>query len=233
MPEPFTQQPELKSNPAPALHETESDLIAATLAWAARRFGAQAARFLRPSANGGWRVITWMHDSISLHAADHAEIAMAWNVALGRQRLLVDRPRVSAPDGSGLRPIATRRYIGTPVICQDRILGIIEVAGDLRPDLETASLAAQPEFDRFALRLAFDPSLHPTPPLTLETSVQLSGGAWIDPHITLTPDDLRVVSPISGPTTLGTLTSASGLEPERVRDIVLALLRLGLLELAG
>lgn len=220
-------------SPAATIRETEADLIAATLAWCARRFGAPSARFVRPLSPDSWQVITWMNEMVSSHPADVAEIAMAWIVALGRTSLHVGRPRVSALDGGAVRPISTRRYLGVPVICNDRLLGVIEVAGDLRPDVDSAAAAAHAEIDRFATRLAFDPSLRPSPPIGESTVVAIGGGAWIDDALTTTTDELRLAAALAEPRALAEVAAAIGLPLPRVLDIARAMERRGLLEVIG
>ncbi|RIK43644.1 MAG: hypothetical protein DCC58_09325 [Chloroflexi bacterium] len=221
---------ELESTP---VRETESDLIAATLAWSARRFGAHAARFVRPTASGGWLVVTWMNDAISVHPADAAEAAMAWMVALGRTHLLVGKPRVASLEDRGLRPIAARNYLGLPVICQDRVLGVIEVAGELRPDVAAAAAAAQDDINRFALRLGYDPSLQPLQALAPESRVVLSSGAWIDPQVTVSADALRFAAALVGDATIEDVAASTGMCLDRCLDIARDLARLGLIDIVG
>jgi GAF domain-containing protein len=211
-------------------HESESELIAATLAWSARRFGANAARFMRPTDAGGWLVISWLNGSISAHPADDAEAAMAWNVALGRKRLLVNRPRVSSGEGGSVRPISTRSYLGVPVICHDCILGVIEVAGDQRPDIESAAAAAQDDVDRFALRISFDTSLRPAPPLDADTVIALSGGTWPDEEIELSADDLALAAVIHEPMTIADAAQAACLSLDRGLEVSRTLERRGMVE---
>lgn len=210
--------------------ESESGLIATTLARCARRFGANAARFVRPAENGEWMVVTWMSESISVHPADAAEVAMAWMVALGRTRLLVARPRVSAIDAVSVRPISTRNYLGIPVLCRDRVLGVIEVAGELRSDVESAAAVAQSDIDRFALRLAYDHSLQPTSPIVEETVIDIGGGSWPEGEVTLAADELRFAATIAEPLTIAEVASSAELPIERALEIAEQLLRLGMIE---
>jgi hypothetical protein len=213
--------------------ETESDLITATLAWSARRFGANASRFVRPTNSGAWLVVTWMNESISVHQADPAECAMAWMVALGRQRLLVSKPRVSAPEGGDVRPISARNYLGVPVICHDRILGVIEVAGDLRSDIESAASAAQVNVDHFALRLAFDTALQTPPAVEAATIVSLGPGIWLTDEASISQDELRFAAAVTDTRTIAEIAAAIGLNIERAVKIACSLERRGLIEVGN
>src|SRR5690242_7017014 len=68
--------------PPAARANSESELVAQTLAWCATLFGVDSARMVRPLAFGRWAVVTWRQDGVLAYAADYAEVSMAWLVGL-------------------------------------------------------------------------------------------------------------------------------------------------------
>jgi hypothetical protein len=210
---------------------TQEEFIAQTLTWCGDLFGASRARFIRPLESGAWIVYTRQQESVLTHMADQAEIAMAYTVGLSRQPLVVTRPRISRLDGSGLRPIALKSYLGIPIICQDRLVGVIEFAGDVRSDIEAALYSASTRLINAGERLIFDPSLRRTQgELSPETSVVLSGGIWARGDVVISPAEMPFLAAISGPMTLATIATTTGLDTEHIIALAEELIERGLIE---
>jgi GAF domain-containing protein len=214
----------------PGSHAAQRAFIADTLDWCASLFGTTRARFIRPLATGGWCVYTRQHDTLALHQADEAEAAMAWNVGLSRQPLLVTRPRVSRLDGSGLRPIALTSYLGIPLVVQDRLVGVIECAGDVRPDIESALYTALPRLAEAGARLLYDPALQRQPAIALDTRVALNSAVWTSDSFALSPAELALLAQLSEPATIALAATAAGLEPDEALGLIEGLLGRGLLQ---
>jgi GAF domain-containing protein len=213
------------------LAETQEEFIAQTLNWCGELFGASRARFIRPLESGAWIVYTRQQESVLTHMADQAEIAMAYTVGLSRQPLIVTRPRISRIDGSGLRPIALKSYLGIPIVCQDRLVGVIEFAGDVRSDMEAALYSASARLLNAGERLLFDPGLQrhrnePTP----EMRVVLSGGIWARGDVTIHPREMPFLAAISGHSTIAELATATGIGTEQAITIAGELIERGLIE---
>ncbi|HEX5166426.1 MAG TPA: GAF domain-containing protein [Thermomicrobiales bacterium] len=214
----FTESPAGLAEVVPAFDQslagTEEEFIAQTLGWCAELFGASRARFIRPLESGNWVVYTRQQEreTVLTHLADQAEIAMAYTVGLSKQPLVVTRPRISHFDGSGLRPIALKSYLGIPIVCQDRLVGVVEFAGEVRPDMESALYSAAPRLANVGERLLFDPGLRRhRETLTAGSSVVLSGGVRSRGDILISAEELSFLAAINGPTTLATLASATGM----------------------
>lgn len=203
--------------------------ISETLAWCAELFHTTRTRFIRPLDAGTWIVYTRQRDSVLTHAADHAEIAMAYTVGLGRQPLFVTRPRISRADGSGLRPIALTSYLGIPVICQDRLVGVIEFAGEIRSDFEIALDEALPKLQSAGQRLLFDPILNARIDVTPETFCTLDAFVWTASSVLLSGDELTFVSQIIGPTTVSDAAAAADMDSNLAVTIASGLAERGLL----
>ncbi|HYI14969.1 MAG TPA: GAF domain-containing protein [Thermomicrobiales bacterium] len=213
------------------LAETQEEFIAQTLNWCAELFGASRARFIRPLDSGTWIVYTRQNDSVLTHMADQAEIAMAYTVGLSRQPLVVTRPRISKIDGSGLRPIALKSYLGIPIVCQDRLIGVVEFAGDVRPDMESALYSAAPRLANVGQRLLFDPGLRrKRGAITPDTSVALSSGVWARGNIVITPEEMTFLAAITGPMPLATIATAANLDTGRTLTVADELIERGLIE---
>jgi GAF domain-containing protein len=211
---------------------TQGEFIAQTLEWCSELFGASRARFIRPLESGAWVVYTRQKDkpSVLTHMADQAEIAMAYMVGLGKQPLVVTRPRISNNDGSGLRPIALKGYLGIPIVCQDRLIGVIEFAGDIRPDMESALYSAAPRLANVGERLLFDPGLHHRrEPVTPNTRVVLAGSVWSRGDVVISPEEMSFLSVIAGPTTIAALTTAANLDLDRALAFANELIERGLI----
>lgn len=212
------------------LAETQEEFIAQTLNWCAELFGASRARFIRPLETGAWIVYTRQNGAVLTHMADQAEIAMAYTVGLSRQPLVVTRPRISKIDGSGLRPIALKSYLGIPIVCQDRLIGVIEFAGDVRPDMESALYSAAPRLANVGERLLFDPGLRrKRGALTPDTSVALSGGVWARGNIVISPEEITFLAAITSPMTLAAIATAAGLDSDRALNLADDLIERGLI----
>lgn len=210
--------------------ETQEEFIAQTLAWCAELFGASRARFVRPLESGAWVVYTRQKDAILTHMADEAEIAMAYTVGLGKQPLVVTRPRIARIDGSRLRPIALKSYLGIPIVCQDRLVGVVEFAGEIRPDMEAALYSAAPRLANAGERLLFDPGFQRRrAALTPDTSLTLAGAVWARGDIVINPEEMRLLSAITGPLTLAAIADAAHLDANRAIEIAARLLDRGLL----
>jgi GAF domain-containing protein len=207
---------------------TREEFIAETLAWCAEVFGVTRVRFVRPLEAGGWRVYTRQGESIVTHAADYAESAMAYTVGLGRQPLLVTRPRISRVDGSGLRPIALSSYLGIPIVVQDRLIGVIEFAGEVRPDMESALYTALPHLANAGARMLHDPKLTQRPEITLQSLLVLDAATWTTGDIVLTPEELAFLARVIGPTAVNDIAGATGIEPVRAVELAIELAQRGL-----
>ncbi|HUH06543.1 MAG TPA: GAF domain-containing protein, partial [Egibacteraceae bacterium] len=134
-------------DPSSHVAHSREEFISETLDWCAELFRSQRARFVRPTESGGWIVYTRQNNVLSTHEADYAEAAMARAVGLGRHPLVVTRPRVTRPGTTDLRPISVSSYLGIPLISQDRLVGVIECAGEARPDIEAALQVALPRLE--------------------------------------------------------------------------------------
>ena len=188
--------------------------ISETLTWCADLFQTTRARFIRPLDVGTWIVYTRQKDTVTTHAADYAEIAMAYTVGLGRQPLAVTRPRISRADGGGLRPIALTSYLGIPVVCQDRLVGVVEFAGEVRADFEMALHEALPRLHSAGQRLLFDPALNARNEVTPETFCTLDAFVWTSNSVSMTGEEFAFVSQIIGPTTVFDAAFAADLDVE-------------------
>jgi hypothetical protein len=207
-----------------------SDFIGQTLTWLAEQFGTRTARLLRPLPSGGWLVTTHRRDGTLTYPADDSEVAMAWMVALGRQPLTVTRPRVAQRDGSGMRPISAKTYLGLPVICQDELVGVIELAGDLQGDPDQLMHQAQPRIVNFARRLVHDPALDDEEPaLSLTARVALDGGMWCLGEVELNADEVRFLAAVNGTTVLDLVREANDFSVDYTFALARALIKRGLL----
>ncbi|HLT18608.1 MAG TPA: hypothetical protein VKZ96_04045 [Thermomicrobiales bacterium] len=211
--------------------ESDQRYVAETLDWIAGELGAKRPRFVRLLPSGIWIVQTVVQGKIVAQAADRAEIAMAWTVALGREVYSAARPRVTTFDGSGIRPIAVTSYIGIPVTCQEGIAGVIEAAGELRPDAERNARAAGGRLGEFATRLMFDPGLRAAPRITLETECEISSGLGTPSYGVLSRDEWNFLTNLHGAMTLQELADAAGFDGEQVIDLARALASRGLITL--
>lgn len=222
----------------PGLHGAQSasraarlqdHFIAELLDWCADLFRSNRARFVRPTDTGSWVVYTRQNGSLSTHVADFAEAAMAHTVGLGRQPLIVSRPRVTRVGATDLRPISTGSYLGIPLICQDRLAGVIECAGDARPDIEFVLHSAMPRLDQSGARLLHDPALLARPVVTPESVCSLTSAFWTTNGVSLTPVDFALLSIIDGSTTLDDAATLLDLDLESACEIAQSLVETGLL----
>ncbi len=214
------------------LAETHEEFIAQTLSWCTEVFQSSRARFIRPIDNGAWVVYTRHKEngSVLAHLADQAEIAMAYTVGLSKQPLVVSRPRISKSDGSGLRPIALKSYLGIPLVCQDRLIGVIEFAGDIRPDMDAALYSASNRLANVSERLLFDPGLRRRKqPITLDTTVILAGGVWSRGNIVIQPEEMRFLAAITHSMSVAAIAETSEIDPDRALSLTNELLERGLL----
>lgn len=202
-------------------------LVAETLAWFAGLFGTPRARFVRHLNDHGWVVQTLVQGKIVMQAADHAEIAMAWAVGLSHGPVRMTRPRIVPHNGDSIRPIAVTNYVAAPVICQRRIVGIFEAAGDIRSDAERYLTRAERRLHEFARQLLFDPGLAPEPVVTDDTTIDLACCAFELP-IRLSSHEWELVAAVDGPTPLEAIAERAGLERHAAMDTARSLLRRGL-----
>lgn len=209
----------------------DQELVAAMLAWCAQQFGTPRPRFVRLLTEDTWIVQTVVQDKIVVQPADWAEIAMTWTVGLSRRPLRVTRPRVSIVGTDGLRPIAVTNYIGIPVLCRDQLVGVIEMAGQILPDIEPALARAEERLSRFAERLVHDASLRAEPLMTADTECELAGGFATVDRIVLTPEEWDFVIALNGPMRLEDLADRAGIDEERVSEVARSLVRRGLIAL--
>lgn len=211
--------------------ESDQRYVAETLNWIAGELGAKRPRFVRLLPSGIWIVQTVVQGKIVAQAADRAEIAMAWTVALGREVYTAARPRVTTFDNSGIRPIAVTSYIGIPVVCQEGIAGVIEAAGELRPDAERNARNASGRLGEFATRLMFDPALRAAPRITLETECEITSGLALAGYGPLSRDEWTFLITLRGAMTLQELADAAGFDEEQVMALAGALVSRGLITL--
>lgn len=217
--------------PRPAGLSARDAFIADTLDWCSEVFRSNRARFISPTGAGSWIVYTRRDGTLTTHQADYAEAAMARTVGLARHPLVVSRPRVTRPGTTDLRPISVHGYLGIPLICQDRLAGVIECAGEVRPDMEAALLSALPRLEQAGARLLYDPALAERPSVTPETTCDLSSGVWSTGGIDIAPEELAFLAAISGPTTIAAAAEAASLDPITALTLAESLLQRGLLEI--
>lgn len=213
------------------LPRTTDDLIAEMLRRCLHLFDVHHARFVRPLDADAWLVHTRRGDTMLTHVADHAEIAMAWMVGLGRQPLLVNRPRVSATDGTHLRPISARRYLGIPVVCQDRLVGVLEWSGDLSPSIEGTLFASLAWLKDIAERLVFDPALDVRGSLTAETMCLPGQRILHGRSVDVQPDEWLLLLTLESGCTLAELSERLDTPLDALTPRAEALAQRGLLEL--
>ena len=194
----------------------EIPLILETLRHCAAAFGTDRARFVRQLPGGEWTVHTLQHDAIISHSADRAEIAMAWTVGLSRFPMRVTRPRVTEPDGSGIRPIAVTSYLGIPILCCDQFVGVIELAGTVKGDLERTLDVLGVELTRFGYRLTHDPSIRAEPHIDLDVECRLDGGFWSPNELKLSDDEWTLLAVMGAPASLNNIVPQVPLSEERV-----------------
>lgn len=206
-------------------------LVSAMLTWCSQQFGTPRPRFVRLLTEDSWIVQTVVQDKVVVQPADWAEIAMTWTVGLSRRPLRVTRPRVSAVGSDGLRPIAVTNYIGIPVLCRDQLVGVIEMAGQILPDVELALARAEERLSRFAERLIHDASLRAEALITADTECEIAGGLATVDRIVLTPEEWDFVSVLDVPMRLEDLAAKSGIDEERLPEIARSLVRRGLIAL--
>lgn len=199
------------------------------LTWCSQQFGTPRPRFVRLLTEDSWIVQTIVQDKIVVQPADWAEIAMTWTVGLSRRPLRVTRPRVSMVGTDGLRPIAVTNYIGIPVLCRDQLVGVIEMAGQILPDVELALARAEERLSRFAERLVHDASLRAEPLMTADTECELAGGFATVDRIVLAPEEWDFVIALDGPMRLADIAERAGIDEDRVSDVARSLVRRGLI----
>lgn len=207
-------------------------LVAETLAWFAGLFGTPRARFVRHLDYHGWVVQTLVQGKIVMQTADTAEIAMAWAVALSNGSTRMTRPRIVPFRGESIRPIAVTNYVASPVVCQSRIVGIFEAAGDIRSDADRYLAQAENRLGEFARQLLFDPQLAPEPLVSESTLLDLAC-CVSNPPIRLSASEWVLVATIDGPTPLNEVAERCGLEPPEAIETARALLRRGLVAIAS
>lgn len=206
----------------------ETPVIADALRQCAATFGIERARFMRQLPAGEWVVHTLHQNSITSHTADHAEIAMAWMVGLSRFPVRVTRPRVTQPDGSGIRPIAMTSYLGIPVLCQNHLAGVIELAGSAKGDLERTLDLLSEMIARVGYRLVHDPSILALQHIDLDVECELAGGFWSPNAIALDADQWTVVAALRSPMVLREVAARVSIPEEHLIDVVRYLVSCGL-----
>lgn len=206
----------------------ETPIIVDTLRQCAATFGIERARFMRQLPAGEWVVHTLHQDSMTSHTADQAEIAMAWMVGLSRFPIRVTRPRVTQPDGSGIRPIAMTSYLGIPVLCQNRFAGVIELAGSFKGNLERTLDLLSETLVRLGYCLIHDPSIRGSQHIDLDVECGLDGGFWSPNEITLGAEEWTVLSAMGPPTVLRDVASTLPYSDGDLIDVVQGLVSRGL-----
>lgn len=208
--------------------ETESSLIRNALAECAATFGTERARFVRRISAGGWYVHALQNGSLITHHADQAEIAMAWMVGLSRFPIRVTKPRVTQADGSGVRPIAVASYLGIPVLCRDHLVGVIELAGNVKGDLGRTLERLSSDFATFGERLTHDPALRATQLIDLDAECWLDGGFWRTGEIDISADEWAVLSAIGERGLLSEVAASVRLPEEQLIDVTRQLVVCGI-----
>lgn len=178
---------------------SEMPVIVEALEQCSSAFGTDRARMMRQTSNGEWTVHTLHQGSVTSHAADQAEIAMAWMVGLSRVPVRVTRPRVTQADGSGIRPIAVTTYVGIPVLCQNHFAGVIELAGSDTADLVRVLDSLSMSVARLGYRLTHDPSIRAQQYLDMDVECSLDGGFWNPGEVVLSADEWLVLSAMGSP----------------------------------
>ena len=207
----------------------EADLILDVLIRCAETFATNRARFIRELPNGEWQVYSMKGESLFTHMADYAEIGMAWAVGLSRFPMRVTRPRITAPDGSAVRPIAVTSYFGIPILCADHFVGVIELAGSIGNDLERTLDRLRDTLQHFGTMLTHDPSLRLPQLVDMECECWLDGGSWTHPTIELDADEWTLLAALCEPPTLRALAEHLPFTDERLIQIVRSLVRRGML----
>ena len=207
---------------------SESDLIAGVLTRFTSTFGTERARFVRRMPAGDWQVHTLQNGTLSTHPADHAEIAMAWMVGLSRFPIRVTRPRVTQPDGGGVRPIAVTSYLGIPVLCGDHLVGIVELAGSVKADLERTLERLSADLTLFGKRLTHDPAIRASQQIDLDVDCRLDGGFWSTEDLDLDADQWAVVRAIGRRALLREVLEVTHLSEERLIETTRALVARGI-----
>jgi hypothetical protein len=208
----------------------QDTFIAETLAWCCDLFGASHARFIRPMDDDQWIVYTRHKQTLITHVADWAEVAMAYTVGLGRHPFIARKPRISLSDGSNLRPIALASYVAIPVICQDRLVGVIEFAGEVRQDIESALASALPRLSEAAERMLFDPALNQRRHATATSRLALDSAIWPAGSVSLTSEELRLLALIDGQRTLNTIADTANVAIDQAVTLASNLAERGLVE---
>jgi hypothetical protein len=219
------------ATPRPRPDRTESDLILDILARCARTFGTERARFVRQLPGREWQVHAIQHQDGPLitHFADHAEIAMAWAVGLSRFPIRVTRPRVTLPDGTGVRPIAVSGYFGIPVLCGDHFVGVIELAGSVSGELERSLETLRADLRLFGNRLTHDSSIRVAQHVDPEVECWLDGGCWFKPTCEVTSDEWRFLAQLGEPLQLQIVADRLAISGDQAVSLARSLLGKGLI----
>jgi hypothetical protein len=210
---------------------SEQEIVQATLAWAAEVFATPRARFVRRFPDGTWMVQSIAQGKLVSQPADRAEIAMAWTVGLSRHAVRVTRPRVTTFDGQGVRPIAVTKYLGIPIVCNDEFLGVIEVAGNVKPDVDLILPIAQLRLKVFGERLLHDPTLRFEPFVDADTICALNAGAFVSGEYAVSGCELAFLAVLDQPTRLGDLAYSLASSEAKVIAIARNLVGRGLISL--
>jgi hypothetical protein len=211
----------------PGKNRRESDVIHEVLKLCASAFETDRARFIRQLSTGDWQVYSIQRDFLRTHQADYAEISMAWAVGLSRIPARLSRPRVTQPDGEGIRPIAVTSYVGIPVLCRDHFVGVIELAGNVKGDLERTIERLSGPLERFGNRLTHDPSLRATQLIDLDVECWLDGGCWSSGSIDLDADEWALLAAMDCPAPLRRVVDRLPFTSERSIDVVRSLVARG------
>jgi len=211
--------------------QTEQQIIQTTLVWAAEVFATPRARFVRRFPDGIWMVQSIVQGKLVSQPADRAEIAMAWTVGLSRHAVRVTRPRVTTFDGEGVRPIAVTNYLGIPIVCNDEFIGVIEVAGHVKPDVDLLLPVAQNRLSAFGERLLHDPTLRFEPYIDADTICELNAGAFVAGDNALNGRELFFLAALDQPTRLGDMAHSLASSEAEITELARALIGRGLISL--
>jgi len=218
------------ATPRPRRDSSEADLILDMLTRCTRAFETSRARFIRELPGREWQVHSIQHQDGPLisHYADHAEIAMAWAVGLSRFPMRVTRPRVTQPDGTGVRPISVSSYFGIPVLCGDHFVGVIELAGSISSELERTLEALRSDLQLFGNRMTHDPAIRATQHVAPECECWLDGGCWSRSSCEVTSDEWRLLAQLGEPAQLEVIADKLAMSGDDAVKLARSLLGKGL-----
>ncbi|HEX2281708.1 MAG TPA: hypothetical protein VHG52_08095, partial [Thermomicrobiales bacterium] len=115
-----------------------------------------------------------------------------------------------------------------PVLCRDLFVGVVELAGSIRGDLERTLDQLSPDLTAFGERLTHDPALRSPQLLDMDVECSISGGFWSKGDIEMTADEWMVLSAIGSRGTLRDVSRSVPLPEERLIDVTRGLVARGI-----